>query len=272
MSKPSGAAFLLDLHYSDTWADPQHQDKPAAWADLHGEALEQKVHDYTAEVLAALKADGSLPEMVQIGNEIRPGMLWPDGRLTDEEQSWAALARLLSAGSRAVREASTPRHPIRVMIHVDHGDVRDWVASWFGRLEKYGVDFDVIGLSYYPMWADDPDALANLKGNLRVAATRFGKDAVVAETAYPYRDAPEPKPAMRWPATPAGQAAFLRDLTAAVQGDAGRPGAGRDLLVSRKLAADGARREPVGGRALRAVRRRGPPAAGAWTRWAGAGR
>ena len=227
--KASGADFLLDLHYSDTWADPRHQDKPAAWADLHGEALERKVHDYTAGVLAALAADGASPDLVQVGNEITPGMLWPDGKLSPEAGGWAALARLVSAGSRAVREASTPQHPIRVMLHVDGGDKPGRVAWWFGELAKHAdVDFDVVGLSYYPMWADDADAFANLKENLRVAATRFGKDAVVAETAYPYRDAPDPRPAMRWPATPAGQAAFLRDLTAAVR--ATPDGRGRGVI------------------------------------------
>ena len=226
--KASGAAFLLDLHYSDTWADPAHQIKPAVWADLHGEALEQKVHDYTAEVLAALKADGTLPDWVQIGNEITPGMLWPDGKLTADAGSWAALARLLSAGSRAVREAATPQHPIRVMLHVDGGDKPGRVAWWFGELAKSDADYDVIGLSYYPMWSDDADAPANLKENLRVAAETFGKDVIVAETAYPHRDAADAKPGMRWPATPAGQAAFLRDLTAAVK--ATPDGRGRGVI------------------------------------------
>ena len=215
--KAGGAAFLLDLHYSDSWADPANQTKPTGWEDLHGEALERKVHDYTAEVLAALQADGTPPDLVQIGNEITSGMLWPDGKLTADPAHWAALARLLSAGSRAVREASTPLHPIRVMLHVDGGDKPGRVAWWFGELAKHNADYDVIGLSYYPMWSDDADALANLKENLRVAAETFRKDVIVVETAYPYRDAAEPKPAMRWPATPAGQASFLRDLTALVK-------------------------------------------------------
>ena len=79
--KDAGATFILDIHYSDTWADPQHQVKPAAWKDLPFEALEKKVHDYTESVIAQLKSDGCLPQIVQIGNEITPGMLWPDGQL-----------------------------------------------------------------------------------------------------------------------------------------------------------------------------------------------
>ena len=155
-------------------------------------------------------------------------MLWPDGKLTADAGSWASLSRLLSAGSRAVREASTPLHPIRVMLHVDGGDKPGRVAWWFGELAKSEADYDVIGLSYYPMWSDDADALANLKENLRVAAETFGKDVIVAETAYPYRDAADPKPAMRWPATPAGQAAFLRDLAATVR--ATPDGRGRGVI------------------------------------------
>lgn len=222
--KASGAAFLLDFHYSDTWADPGHQSKPAAWSNLHGEALEQKVYDYTTEVLATLKADGTLPDMVQVGNEITPGLLWPDGKLVFDadspeqaQESWAAMARLVKAGVRAVREAETPDHPIRVMIHIDGGDREDRVAWWFDRFERHDVDYDLIGLSFYPTMARE-GGFEHLKENLRVAAERFGKDVMLVETAYPNRLAGEGENwDEAWPATPAGQAAFLRDVVAAVQ-------------------------------------------------------
>lgn len=222
--KASRAAFLLDFHYSDTWADPAHQTKPAAWTDLHGEALEQKVYDYTAEVLATLAADGTLPDMVQVGNEITPGLLWPDGQLlfaADQpeqvDESWAAIARLVKAGVRAVRDAETPEHPIRIMIHIDGGDHEDRVKWWFDRFVQHDVDFDLIGLSFYPTMAGE-DGFAHLKENLRVAAERFGKDVMLVETAFPHRPGPNDDDwDEAWPATPEGQAAFLRDVVAAVR-------------------------------------------------------
>ena len=219
--KASGAAFLLDLHYSDTWADPGNQSKPKAWADLHGAALERKVHDYTAGVLATLKADGTLPDLVQVGNEITPGMLWPDGKLdgktpAESEAKWTAFARLVKAGASAVRGASTPGYPIRIMVHIDGGD-RDGLAKWwFDHFQKQGVDYDLIGLSFYPA-ASGEGAFDHLKANLADAA-KYGKGVMVAEVAYPHAPGPDAlKAGGIWPATPAGQAAALRDVIAAVR-------------------------------------------------------
>ena len=79
--KASGATFILDLHYSDTWADPQHQVKPAAWKDLDFDSLQNAVEKYTARVMADLKANDALPQIVQIGNEITGGTLWPDAQV-----------------------------------------------------------------------------------------------------------------------------------------------------------------------------------------------
>src|SRR5688500_1880442 len=118
--KATGAQFLLDIHYSDIWADPAKQHKPAAWKDLEFDALERKVYDYTASVMKALGDAAAEPDMVQVGNEIAGGMLWPDGKVLNapkehEARQWERFARLLNAGSRAVREASkTSGKPIRV--------------------------------------------------------------------------------------------------------------------------------------------------------------
>ena len=214
--KASGAAFLLDLHFSDTWADPANQIKPKAWADLHGAALERKVHDYTAGVLATLKADGTPPDLVQIGNEITPGMLWPDGKLDGTDAQWAAFARLVKAGVAAVREAATPRHPIQIMVHIDGGDRDGLAAWWFDHLQKQNVDYDLIGLSFYPAQSG-AGAFEHLKANL-AAAAKWGKGVIVAEVAYPHGPGPDPlKPGGIWPPTPAGQAAALRAVTDAAR-------------------------------------------------------
>ena len=217
--KASGAAFLLDLHYSDTWADPGNQSKPKAWADLHGAALERKVHDYTAGVLATLKANGTLPNLVQVGNEITPGMLWPDGKLdgktpAEADAQWAAFAGLMKAGVSAVREAATAEHPIKIMVHIDGGDRQGLTKWWFDHFKKFGVDYDLIGLSFYPA-ASGEGAFGHLKANLAAAAT-YGKGVIVAEVAYPYRDATL-KPGGIWPATPAGQAAAMKDVVRTVR-------------------------------------------------------
>ena len=214
-----GATFLLDIHYSDTWADPAKQFKPAAWKDLDFDALEKRVHDYTADVLKHLADAGATPDMVQVGNEIAGGMLWPDGKVLDakgdaEAAQWKRFARLFAAGSRAVREAAKAEHPIRVVLHI-HGGGKPGLPKWFfGKFDAAAGgagDYDVVALSFYPAWGDDLDAL---KKNLAdVAAMK--KDVLVAETSYPWRamEGVKNESAMRWPLTREGQARFVRELT-----------------------------------------------------------
>jgi arabinogalactan endo-1,4-beta-galactosidase len=214
--KQSGAGFLLDIHYSDTWADPTHQHMPASFEGLHGAALEQKVHDYTADVLRAMGAAGVMPDMVQVGNEITNGFLWPDGKLwsakgEEEEEQWREFSRLVAAGCRAVREASTRAHPIRIVIHVDGGGTPR-CRAFFEKLYATGApDFDVIGLSFYPEWSSAIDALQQ---NIAALSVAYQKDVFIAETGYPWGAVRTPKDGiMSWPQTPAGQRAFLNDLT-----------------------------------------------------------
>ncbi len=218
--KASGAKFLLDFHYSDTWADPGHQSKPAAWRDLDFDALEKKVHSYTAEALAVLKADGVMPDMVQVGNEIATGMLWPDGKLNgktpeDKQRQWDRFARLVKAGVRAVRESQTGAGAVRVMIHIQSGGKAGLPTWFFENLAKQNVDFDVIGLSFYPNW---DETMENLTDNMARLARAFDKDIMVAEVAYPWRGGVgKGKGSMAWPVSPEGQARFLAEFRAAVQ-------------------------------------------------------
>jgi arabinogalactan endo-1,4-beta-galactosidase len=213
--KATGASFLLDIHYSDTWADPSHQTKPAAWQDLSFDALTQKVHDYTAQVLDELERDQAMPDMVQIGNEITGGILWPDGKVLDvpadrETEQWQRFATLLNAGARAVREKQSESHPIRIILHI-HGGGKQGMTKWFfGKLSPYQFNYDIVGLSFYPAWND---LLDNLKQNVADAVTATGKDVIIAETSYPWKPLSELNgPAMRWPQTPQGQKQFLNDL------------------------------------------------------------
>ena len=219
--KASGARLLLDLHYSDTWADPGRQTTPKAWAGLDIDSLELRVESYTAEVVTRLRQDGSLPDIVQVGNEIDSGMLWPLGRVggsDDTPTQWSRLTRLLQAGIRGVRDALEPGDSVRIMLHYSQGGSVSGTRWFFDHVTAAGVPFDLIGLSYYPWWHGTP---ADLRANLEDAAKRYGKDIVVVETSYPWRTGgwetmvTDPS-VMRWPTTPAGQAQYLKDLLAVV--------------------------------------------------------
>jgi arabinogalactan endo-1,4-beta-galactosidase len=175
--KAAGLKLLLDFHYSDTWADPQKQFKPQAWLALSGPALAQAVHDYTKQVLLALQAQGTPPDMVQVGNEISHGMLWPDAnvQLSDSLARYDTLAKLAQAGSAAVREASP--HTL-VMLHIALGGEAHLSNLWLDRMQAHKVDFDVIGQSYYPKWHG---TIPDLKANLTQLAKRYKQDVVVVE-------------------------------------------------------------------------------------------
>lgn len=230
--KALDARLLLNFHYSDTWADPAHQHKPAAWADLDFETLERTVRSYTAETLTAFKQAQVLPDIVQIGNEITPGMLWPDGKLYregDSQPHWDEFARLLKAGIAGMQDALTPDDAVRIMIHIDAGGRRERTQWFFDNLLKQGVTFDIIGQSYYPWWHG---SLEDLRHNLEVTARDYGKDIMVVETAYPHHNAFGRQKGtwtadrMAWPISPAGQQAFLEDLLRVVRQTPGGRGLG----------------------------------------------
>ncbi len=172
-----GFRLLIDFHYSDSWADPGQQAKPAAWASHDFSRLLQDVYDHTSQVLNALAARGVTPEWVQVGNEITHGMLWPDG----STKNWPQLAQLLNRGAEAVK-AVDPR--IKVVIHLDLGGDPKGSRDWFEHFERFGGKYDVIGLSYYPWWQQRKDyrqTIDNLGTNLSDLASRFGKEVMVAE-------------------------------------------------------------------------------------------
>lgn len=175
--KENDIQLLVDFHYSDSWADPGKQPKPAAWEGLDFDALTQALYDHTFEICSSLKAQGTPPAMVQVGNEINNGMVWPDGK---NDQSWDNLAALLKAGARAVKDCSPET---RVMLHIAEGGNYELSRWWFDHAIQQGVPFDLIGISYYPYWHGK---LADLQNNLNDIAVRYGKDIIVVETAYPF--------------------------------------------------------------------------------------
>ena len=230
--KAAGAKLLLDIHYSDTWADPGHQTTPAAWSSLGFDSLEAEVERYTDSVVGVLKQAGALPDIVQVGNEIDGGMLWPLGQLyapgADTALQWTRFTRLLKAGVRGVRDALGPADTVRIMLQFSQGGDAGGTAWCFDHMNADGVPYDLVGLSYYPFWHG---TLAQLQANLQSAAGRYGRDIVVVETSYPWRaggweSMVTSGGAMTWAATPQGQAQFVRDLVAAVAATPGGHGVG----------------------------------------------
>ncbi|MHC4643145.1 MAG: glycoside hydrolase family 53 protein [Planctomycetota bacterium] len=215
--KSQGMKLLLNFHYSDTWADPGHQKKPVAWAGLDFEELVAKVTEYTSSVIDEFNKNNILPDMVQIGNEITPGMLWPDGKLSGSSNSdvaWQRFTRLLKAGVQGVRQPLKKEQDVRIMIHVDCGGNNKRTQWFFDNLNRNSVPYDIIGVSFYPWWHGTMD---NLLENLRETTKKYAKDIMVVETAYPYRGDWSKKKNMLWPITQQGQYDFLVELVRAVR-------------------------------------------------------
>jgi arabinogalactan endo-1,4-beta-galactosidase len=174
--KAAGLKFLLDFHYSDTWADPGKQFKPSAWKDLHGAELQKAVRDYSRDVVARLKAEGVAADMVQVGNEINHGLLWPDGAIG---KSWDAFCDLVRAGAEGAKEADPS---LKVMLHLACGGQNAESRSFLDHIVAHKVSFDVIGQSYYPRWHGTLD---DLKANLTDLANRYEQPIIVVEYSTP---------------------------------------------------------------------------------------
>lgn len=225
-AKLLGMKVLLDLHYSDWWADPGQQLIPQAWETYSLEQLVTAVHDFTGQAIEAMRAAGAEPDMVQLGNETNDGFLWPIGRASGPN-GHDGFARLLSSAARAVREVDPG---VGIMLHLANGNDNGLYRSMLSALVARGVDFDVIGLSFYPYWHNSPGKLPmnELAYNLADVSERFNRPVVVVETAYAYTlaDADAEKNSFGAPeeaaggyvASVQGQATFLRDLLETVAG------------------------------------------------------
>lgn len=233
-AKTHGMQFMLDFHYSDFWADPKKQDKPKAWQSYTGERLEEEVYRYTREVLEVCRLCDVLPDLVQIGNETTNGMLWPEGKTptyypekrsfeeteaAQWDKSYDSLAALLKAGVRAAREAG----PMKIILHLDAGGQNVLYRTWFDEMSKRNVDYDIIGLSYYPIWHG---GLEDLQFNLEDISARFNKEVLVVETAYGHTTeslsgadifTEEMSKIAGYPPTVEGQGQFLQDLMETVR-------------------------------------------------------
>lgn len=175
-AKNMGFRLMIDLHYSDSWADPEKQKKPAAWQNHSFEELLSDVRDYTLKVMNSLKDNGITPEWVQIGNEIPNGMLWPEGS-TD---NFAQLSELLNSGYEAVKYIFSDA---KVIIHLDQGDDRERFIRFFDNHRDNGGKYDVIGVSYYPYWVNKnyKETIDNLTRNLEEFILRYDREVMVCE-------------------------------------------------------------------------------------------
>lgn len=248
-AKSLGFKVLLDIHYSDFWADPGKQNKPAAWKKLTGKALETAVYSYTRETLKRMIAEAVKPDMVQIGNELNNGMLWPDGKIWgsggEKVGGMNAFIALLDNAARGVRDAEADAEEseaaaetargdaIPIAIHLADGGDNGLYRAIFDPVTASGLDFQVIGLSFYTYWHGSPESLAD---NLADLAARYGKDLVVMETAYGFTEADGDDTGNvfkvydgetgGYRATPQGQATAVRDVMAAVARAGGKKGRG----------------------------------------------
>ena len=235
-AKKLGLKVLVDFHYSDFWADPGKQVAPKAWQDLDLEQLKKEIYKFTDTSLKAMRRAGAMPDMVQVGNEVDNGFIWPVGKLypSGEERvgGMDAFTSLLKEASRAVR-ANDPaasakpgsaayERRIKIMIHLSSGGDQALYRKTFDPIVAAGVDFDVIGLSFYPYWHGKT---GDLSANMAVLASRYKKEMIVAEIAYAWTtDDADGFPNSFGPgldrlggyrATPQGQASAIADIIAA---------------------------------------------------------
>lgn len=182
-AKDLGMKVLVDFHYSDWWADPGKQFTPKAWEKHSADQLAKDVYQYTDKVMKDFAAQGTLPDMVQIGNELNNGMMWPVCK-NDTPEGTKALAKAIEQGLKAVKD-NDPNHEVIRMVHLANGNNNALYRSFFDALiTQNGVnDFDVIGFSYYPFWHGTMEELST---NMNDMVDRYGKDVIVVETAYAF--------------------------------------------------------------------------------------
>jgi arabinogalactan endo-1,4-beta-galactosidase len=209
-AKKLGFKFFLDLHYSDTWADPGKQGLPRAWEGKSHAELVSAVSDYTRDTIAAFRKAGVLPDMVQLGNEVIHGMLWPDGKLPE---NWDNFAQLLKSAVKGLEAGCGDDPRPRIVVHIDRGGDMKGTKAFFSKLNSYGVTYDVIGQSFYPWWHG---SLSDLRENLAFMAETYEKDIMVVEAAYNWRPAEYKGKNGPFPETPEGQKEFLAEVNRAV--------------------------------------------------------
>ncbi|MBS1502470.1 MAG: glycosyl hydrolase 53 family protein [Bacteroidetes bacterium] len=203
----AGMKVMIDFHYSDSWADPGKQPKPAAWASLDFNTLVSTLHDYTVHVMDTLKIVGITPAWVQVGNEVDDGMLWEDGRASTHMANFAAL---VSAGYQAVKSVSSTT---QVIVHVSNGYDNTHFQWLFDGLKNNGAKWDIIGMSLYPSASNYTTRDAECLSNINALVSRYSTPVMICEVGIQASD-------------PSDGRDFLTDLIKKVNGVSGGNGLG----------------------------------------------
>ena len=206
-----GFEVMLDFHYSDTWADPAKQFTPKRWDGIGAKVLADSIYRYTRHCLEALKAAGVEPATIQVGNEITFGMDWPVGRVDPmSDGNWDVFTQLLKSGCKACREVCPTAG---IIIHTEKAGVWEMTGNYYDRLKQANVDYDIIGLSYYPYFHGN---LSTLAAGLNNLSNSFqDKDIMIVETGYSYHyKVGDQDFSSTWPLTLEGQRQFTADLIA----------------------------------------------------------
>ena len=213
--KRAGHQLMLDFHYSDTWADPGKQFMPNDWLQVDSTALPDTLYQYTHRCLEKLVKAECSPELIQVGNEITFGMLWPKAKVNPlKPERWPYLCQLLKSGVKACREIC-PKS--KIIIHTEHAQDSAATREYYEKLAAFGVDYDIIGLSYYPMWHE---RLPILSETLSMLERKFPqKPVMIVETAFYYSHDNDPwaKPSQYseyYPISIEGQQKFTAELVA----------------------------------------------------------
>lgn len=206
-AKALGMKIMIDFHYSDSWADPGQQTKPAAWAAQDFATLKQSVTTHSTSVLNTLKTNGITPVWVQVGNETNDGMLWPDGKASTNMSNFA---QLVIAGYNAVKAVDAS---IKVIVHVSNGYDNNLFRWMFDGLKNNGAQWDIIGMSLYPTSANWSTLNSQCLANMNDMVSRYGKDVMVVEVG------------MSWDQASACNS-FLTDLITKVKSVSGGKGLG----------------------------------------------
>ena len=213
--KDAGLSFVLDFHYSDTWADPAAQSVPAEWGNLSVDEYTEKLYSYTKAVLEYLVSVGVVPDMIQTGNEISYGLMYSSssGLFVDylSDKNWDKFAAMLKSAGKACREVCPSA---KIILHIERVPQPLNCAKFANYMKQYEVDYDIFGLSYYPMYHGN---LAYLETALNKIEEATDKTIMIMETGY--NTAYYPTDAKYdcqsiWPATESGQSLFIEQLVA----------------------------------------------------------
>ena len=216
--KDAGFKLMLDFHYSDTWADPAKQWTPKAWENLNDDQLNEKIYEYTKDALQQMKDAGAEPDFIQTGNEISYGMLWGKEGSSNlktcytgnkyVEANWSRFTTLLSNASKACREVCPNA---KIILHTERVAKKDVMTHFYDKMEDADIDYDIIGLSYYPIYHSN---MSTLETAINTLETRYSdKDIMMVEVGAAYSWLPGDKDyTPDYAASESGQKQFSDDL------------------------------------------------------------